>query len=269
MKERGIALMVCAAAIAFLSGCGSKSKSTLTTNNMRFDSLVVDTVVPLSATASAPRATLRLNIHYAVGERADVVNRALLQAGIITLYKPVEADTDIRQMVTAFTKQFVADYQADYGKIYCEEGGGELLNVEYTVDTKVEELREGCIAYVVSAYYFALGAHGIDQTLVKNIDLNTGRILALRDIFTPGYEKSLNELIVKKLAERFKVKDLAGLKALFVFADGDVYAPDNFVLGSDDITFIYGEDEIAPHAEGEIRISIDYDELKQILKKDF
>ena len=49
-------------------------------------------------------------------------------------------------------------------------------------------------------------------------------------------------------------------------ADGEVYLSENFILGKDDITFIYGEDEIAPHAVGEIRVKVDLDDLKKFLK---
>ena len=47
----------------------------------------------------------------------------------------------------------------------------------------------------------------------------------------------------------------------------DVYAPDNFIIGDDDITFIYSPDEIASHAEGEIRVEISNDDLKPLMRK--
>ena len=40
-----------------------------------------------------------------------------------------------------------------------------------------------------------------------------------------------------------------------------------FILEKDDIVFIYVEDEIAPHAVGEIRVSLPYSDLDHILKK--
>ena len=43
--------------------------------------------------------------------------------------------------------------------------------------------------------------------------------------------------------------------------------PDNFVLGKDEITFIYVEDEIAPHATGEIKVVIPYSDLDHILNQ--
>ena len=42
--------------------------------------------------------------------------------------------------------------------------------------------------------------------------------------------------------------------------------PDNFLVEDGQITFIYNESEIAPHAKGEIRITLKDSELKDILK---
>ena len=46
----------------------------------------------------------------------------------------------------------------------------------------------------------------------------------------------------------------------------DPYVPDNFLVEGKTYTFIYNESEIAPHAKGEIRITFNESELKDILK---
>ena len=43
--------------------------------------------------------------------------------------------------------------------------------------------------------------------------------------------------------------------------------PENFILGNDDVTFIYSPDEIASHAEGEIRVAVKNSELEKLFKK--
>ena len=102
--------------------------------------------------------------------------------------------------------------------------------------------------------------------MVKNIDAKTGRIITLKDIFVPGYEETLQEILLEKIKKKFNAKSLEALQQQYIFADGDIYVPDNFILNEDDIIFIYGEDEIAPHSIGQIRIEIDRDELNKIMK---
>ena len=47
----------------------------------------------------------------------------------------------------------------------------------------------------------------------------------------------------------------------------DMYASDNFLLGSDGITFIYNPYEIAPYELGMTELTVDYDYIEDILKK--
>ncbi|MCI6619127.1 MAG: RsiV family protein, partial [Prevotella sp.] len=120
--------------------------------------------------------------------------------------------------------------------------------------------------YIASISTYGGGAYPILQTIAKNFDLKTGRLIHLEDVFVPGYEQPLKDRITEAACKKFKVKDLEELKKAYIFADGNVYVPDNFILTEDDITFIYCEDEVAPHAVGEIRLTFDKDDLSKILK---
>ena len=125
---------------------------------------------------------------------------------------------------------------------------------------------ENIVVYTAKIYTFGGGAHGINQTLVRNIDVTTGKVLQLQDVLVPGYEPTLKELLLKKVGERFNADGLDELNKKDVFADGHVYVPDNFAIDDDSFTFIYCEDEIAPHAVGEISVTLSRSELSRILK---
>jgi hypothetical protein len=47
----------------------------------------------------------------------------------------------------------------------------------------------------------------------------------------------------------------------------DMFAPENFILGKDDITFIYNPYEIAPYAMGKTELILTYDDMDDIMKK--
>ena len=99
-----------------------------------------------------------------------------------------------------------------------------------------------------------------------NIDTKKNQLIRLSDLFIDGSEPLLKEIIIQHIGKQHEAESLADLQAKGIFADGEVYLSENFILGKDDITFIYGEDEIAPHAVGEIRVKVDLDDLKKFLK---
>ena len=46
----------------------------------------------------------------------------------------------------------------------------------------------------------------------------------------------------------------------------DIYAPQNFIVGEDGITFIYNPYEIAPYTKGNTELTLSYDTLRAIMK---
>ena len=99
-----------------------------------------------------------------------------------------------------------------------------------------------------------------------NIDTDKGTIIRLSNLFQEGTEAQLKEKIVEQMARQRDVEGLEGLQGQGIFADGEVYASENFILTKDAITFIYGEDEIAPHDVGEIRVEIDKDDIQKLMR---
>ncbi|MDO4159415.1 MAG: RsiV family protein [Prevotellaceae bacterium] len=144
---------------------------------------------------------------------------------------------------------------------------GISYNCEYVVKTHVDNDNEKYYTYIADTYFYGGGAHGSSFVIVKNINVNTGKIVSLKDIFVPGYEKALCDIIIKKICKKFDAKNLEDLRSKSVFYGIDVYPSQNFIIGEKSITFIYSPDEIAFHAAGEIRVEINNSDIKDILKK--
>ena len=106
----------------------------------------------------------------------------------------------------------------------------------------------------------------MSSTIVKNIELKSGRILKPEDFFVAGYEQPLTELIIEELCKKEGVASLKELQGNGIFADIEPYATDNFIVGDGDMTFIYVDSEIAPHEKGEITIKLTDSQLNQLLK---
>ena len=99
-----------------------------------------------------------------------------------------------------------------------------------------------------------------------NIDNQTGKVLELNDVFVPGYETVLNEKLTQALLEKTDARDIGELRNRGYLYSMDMFAPENFVLGKENITFIYNAYEIASYSEGIIELALDYNDLEEIWK---
>lgn len=105
--------------------------------------------------------------------------------------------------------------------------------------------------------YRAGAAHSMYLTTYINYDLKKGRILALDDIFKPGYKKELLGMLKERLSENPDV-----------FSDAEVTVPNDFRITDDGIVFIYGLYEVAPFAAGEIEVEFNEYEIASLLSQE-
>jgi hypothetical protein len=262
MKKISLAVI----AMMTICACGSKGEKTANLDGLTMDSIVKDTIVALTNDKNSPKCEIKLSLQYAKGENAEKINNALLRSGILMPdYLGLGNEKlDIKLAVDSFIGRYIDDYKNEYAKLYrIDKDFASSYNNVYNVKTSTESNEENVLTYIAECYTFGGGAHGISQTLVKNFNTKTGQMLTLEDYFVNGYKTRLTEIITEKLKEKFKTDDL---ESVGVFYGTKAYVPDNFIPYSDKITFIYCQDEIAAHAVGEIRIDIDKDEIKQLLK---
>lgn len=103
---------------------------------------------------------------------------------------------------------------------------------------------------------YAYGAaHGIHSNSYVNYSVVDKKIISLTDIFKPGYEKTLTQMLREKLSDN---------KNLLVPTD-EVQIPHQFRITSDGIDFVYGIYEIAPYSSGEIVVNLYAYELQDLL----
>ncbi len=265
-------LAALAAGVALLCSCGGGEATTATVDGISFDSIVVDTTVQLIGDGSkSPECRIRLSMQYAKGDkRAALMNDSLLHSGLLVPdYLALgNEQLDFSHAVDSFVSRYAADYQRDYAPLYRQDQQNEAsYNAEYRVTTRTQNGRDNVVCYLADVYTYGGGAHGNRQTIVKNINVETGHVMTLHDVFAPGFEQGLCEEIMKRLCKAYDAKGIEGLRQQGILVGIDLYPTDNFVLGKDEITFIYVEDEIAPHATGEIKVVIPYSDLDHILKQ--
>ncbi|MCD8298064.1 MAG: DUF3298 and DUF4163 domain-containing protein [Prevotella sp.] len=252
--------------------CGNKAGSILTgKDSISFDSIKVDSTVALTeGDAASPACHVSLSITYAIGKKADYINDSIIRSGILSPdYFSISSEKlSIQEAADSFVSRYLSEYKQDYGELYkADKEHGASYNCEYIVSTYITQESDDYFTYVANIYNYGGGAHGSSVVITRNVNVKNGKIVALKDIFVPGYERDLNDIIVKNLCEQFKVKSLEALRQKTIFLGIDVYPPDNFIIGKKNITFIYSPDEIASHAIGQIRVKVDNDDLKDLFRK--
>ena len=252
MKKISTSILIAATALMTTFSCGNQSNNgNNNKDSITFDSIKVDSTLSLSDKPDAPSCHVSLCLTYAKGKNADFINDSIIRSGILCpdYFSITSRKLTPAEAADSFVTRYVSEYQRDY------------------VRTMVIDDNDKYYTYIADIYNYGGGAHGISYVVARNIDASTGKIVSLKDIFVPGYENELNDLIVKSLCKKYDVADLEALRERTIFYGIDVYAPDNYIIGNDDITFIYSSDEIASHAEGEIRATIKNSDLEKLFRK--
>lgn len=257
-----------AAALLSCQGTGGKQQA-YQEDGIQFDSVVVDTTAALNANANAPKCQLHISMQTAKGSRSANINAAILKSGILTpdYLALMNEKMTIKQAVDTFVACYIKDYKNNYDDIYRQEPTSNALNVSYNLSTRTSKGKGNVIVYTASVYQYEGGDHGVRLTVVKNINPETGKVITLNDVFVPGYQRPLADLITGKLEEDKDCDNIDRLRQKGFFVGITPYPSDNFIYGSDGITFIYCTNEIASNAEGEIHVKLSYSEMEKILKK--
>lgn len=247
-----------------LMGCGSNDEST------KFDVVTADKTVKLSSEANSPSCSVHLELSYASevnGHKAEIINN-IIENRLLNMQ-----DLTMQQAADSFANVYASNYLTHLLPLYRQDQNDakktEWYNYHYIVKTSVEQGYKNASVYHIHLDYYEGGAHGINQHLTLNFEQSTGRQLMLADIFVPGYEQRLSDLLQKALCEHVGVSSINELKDQGYLYSMDMFPSENFVLGEETITFIYNPYEIAPYEKGSIELTLSYSELDDILNKSF
>lgn len=234
------------------------------------DSVTVSRDVPLSKVGGSPHCQVSLSLQYLVqGPYAANVNAAIVRSDIFDpAYRPRQTKTlTIKEMARQYADNYVKGYVFDYGPLYrVDPNHARSYDEQYSLSGKFIDGPEKFVNYVVNIQTKVGGQEGANQTQALVIDAQSGRAVTLADVFQPGYELSLRDLLVDKLCRQYGAKDLKDLQTKGIFADDEPYVPNNFILRPHSVIFIFCQDEIASHEAGEIRVELSNKELKHVLK---
>ena len=117
--------------------------------------------------------------------------------------------------------------------------------------------------YQISYYSFRGGAHGI-QTLSNIVfDNKTGDVVREEDLFTPGYEEPVAQLLRLAVKTSMEEED----PELMQLVQLELLVPNgNFCVREDGVEWLFQPYEVGPYALGIVSATLSWEELKPFLK---
>jgi hypothetical protein len=239
--------------------CNNKATSTPVT----FDKVAIDTTVNLvPGDTASPKAKINLTYTYAKGAKGGNVKKInnyilssnAFKSDLVNAY--ALENLPPKEVVRKFVQEYIKEYRKTCGPLYAKDKTTHSCNYEFLSEGKVvNNGRYSCLTF--NKYVYTGGANGMSSAITINVDRKTGEIITKDQLLKQISPSKTKQEIVNSLVRQLKVKDFKQLHdSLYVFSDTTVYIPDNFRIGKDSITFIYGDLEIAPHYMGVLKAKV-------------
>ena len=115
-------------------------------------------------------------------------------------------------------------------------------------------------SYILSTYDYTGGAHGIDAEKGMTFDLSKGKQLKEDDLFVREYKPELSRILSANMKKSLD-EEIYGM--LFIM---EIEPNGNFYVSDEGVTYIYNRYEIGPYVSGIVRVTVPWEELKDILR---
>lgn len=255
-----------------VSSC-KKGHSSENVNEIVFDSIKVSNIYHLDGDSTKPSCSLKIcyvtPVKYkdeaVLGKLSNELNSVFFDDESLRLLSPKDA-------IAKYTDAYINNYKEEAKSSFPDwQNSGESLDYfsfYKIIDSKVLFNKAQLISYQVAAMDYKGGANS--YTDFKNIvlSLKDGSKISEGDIFKPGYENTLNQLIKGKIMKMNNAKSNNDLMELGFWGIEDLTSNNNFWVDDKGITYTFSQGEYAAPSLGEITVNILYKEIFDILKDD-
>lgn len=256
----------------FILSCKSGKKQIF--DKTVFDSIQVNETIHLFNDTAAPGNNLAIHIVYPIRSENQILTDSVDAALIACNFGPGYQGLDLKTAVDSFKTTYAREYLTDVEPLYTEdrknnpdEKDWSWFNYYSTIDARPVNVNPDILVYKLESTSYTGGAHGMYNTSYLNFNPESGRIIRLKTLFKPGYEKELNGMLLARLMKDTGSSSLEELQSKAYLQDAEMYPSENFCLGTDSITFIYNVYEIAPYSSGITEITLPLDKLEGIMNK--
>lgn len=242
-----------------------------TPNAISYDSISVSRIYHLDNDSTKPSCSLKITYIFPV-KFADEKILATVQKELNFAlmedekYEPMKPQDAINKYVEDYVEKYKTDAKEQFPD-WQESGDTEDYFSYYkTLDTKVIFDMDDILSYQISSMDYKGGANS--STAYRNIviDLKTGNILSEQDIFLPEYRKLLNAILIRKIVAQNKVQKPEDLLEFGYWGIEDLTSNENFLVDNNGLTYIFNPGEYSAPSLGEIRVSLPYNEIRDLLR---
>lgn len=143
-----------------------------------------------------------------------------------------------------------------------EINSDEQLDYSYTGDFSIEFFKKNLLVLEMNAYEYHFGAaHGMPTKIYAHVDLVSGKVYELKDLFKPGadYVKVLSDIIGNQIKNDPQYS--------YVFPDTykGIAADQPFYVSQDALHIYFAPYEIAPYAAGFPTFKIPFSQISNII----
>lgn len=172
---------------------------------------------------------------------------------------PERNETSVGSAMTALGDSLETEWKEIIADMYDPESDfNDMFQYYYAVSGKpLDNGRDDILSYKMTTDCYLGGAHGSYMVNYYNFDMNTGKLLDIKDIVPADKEQAVLKAMEEQLCKDFDATDLPDLQSKTgITALGDLYLTNNFRFKGDSIQFLFNQYEIAPYAAGLIKVTL-------------
>lgn len=177
--------------------------------------------------------------------------------------QPADISTHLKQ-IKQHADSLVAQQYADI-KAVRESNDPYFIGYDTMESIRFIAQRNNLASFKQFSYSFTGGAHGMHAQSYLLFDLNTQRQLLLADILQPFAHMQLFDVLYERYQQDYPEYAQNWLNESRS-KQAQTLLTDNFIFNDKGLTFSYPPYVLGPYAEGEVRLSLDYDQLQPIVK---
>lgn len=177
---------------------------------------------------------------------------------------------DFQAHLQQIKQQAEAWLTQSYAEIEEARGGNEPYFVGYEQQDIIRFIaqRHHLASFKQFSYGYSGGAHGMYNTSYLLFDLNSQKRLLLPDILQRFAEAKLLETLRERYQEQYSEYAESWLSEK-ISEQAETLLTDNFVFNEQGLTFSYAPYVLGPFSEGEVRLTLSYGELQELLKREY
>lgn len=250
-------------------------------NDTGIERVKIEENISLNKNSESPSCKISIDVDFLNSPKDSVALAINKTINATLLGKQYESLTP-KAAVDSFKNAYITSYNNEVGKLYEEDLKSNpeqknLLswyNYEYKLSSTITDGKSGILNVKATFFEYSGGAHPNEWGKWMNFSKTNGALLTYSDIFMTSSEKVISKMLLDKLIEYIsdkykdeKVNGINDLNNLGILNESDMYISDNFLVGKDEVSFLYNKYDIAPYSVGSIILSLPYSEVKDYMLK--